>query len=90
MTVLIALDNHDGMLLNNRRQSRDSVMIQKMFEMIGDSRLFVHSFSQKLLAKDYCDRIVVRDDFLDVAQADVKCFVENQHLFEHINKMLSV
>ena len=87
MTVFIALDNHDGMLLNNRRQSRDSVMLQKMFEMIGDSKLFVHSFSQKLLSKDYRDRIIVRDDFLDAEQADVKCFVENQHLFEHINEI---
>ena len=87
MTVFVALDNHNGMMLNNRRQSRDSIMLQKMFEMIGEDKLFVNSFSQKLLTNDYGDRIVVRDDFLNVAQMRDNCFVENQHLFEHINEI---
>ena len=90
MTVFVALDNHNGMMLNNRRQSRDSMMLQKMFEMIGNDKLFVHSFSQKLLTNDYGDKIVVRDDFLKAAQTGDNCFVENQHIFEHINKINTI
>lgn len=87
MVVFIALDNHNGMMLNNRRQSRDSVMLQKMFDMVGNDSLLIHSFSEKLLRKDYHDKIVICDNFLDVATNTSKCFVENQHLTNHIHKI---
>ena len=88
MIVFLALDNNNGMMLNNRRQSRDSVMIQKMFEIVGnEDKLWIHSFSQKLLSVDYSKRIAVWDDFLNIADYCDECFVENQHLSEHINKI---
>ena len=90
MIVFLALDNQNGMMLNNRRQSRDSVLNQKMFDMIEDKKLMIHSFSQKLLAKDFANQIIIRDDFIDDAQSGDVCFVENQHLASHVDKISTI
>ena len=90
MIVFLALDNQNGMMLNNRRQSRDSVLNQKMFDMIENKKLMIHSFSQKLLAKDFANKIIIRDDFIDVAQSGDICFVENQHLSSHVDKISTI
>lgn len=89
MIIFLALDNNNGMMLNKRRQSRDSELLKHLFQVAGEQKVMVHSFSQKLL-KDYAEQIIVQDDFLDMAQTGDICFVENQHLEMYIDKIEAI
>ena len=89
MIVFLALDNKNGMMLNNRRQSRDSELLKYLFTVADDQKVLVHTFSQKML-KDYAEHMVVRDDFLTAAGEGDICFVENQHMMEHVDKIEAI
>ena len=86
MIIFLALDNKNGMMLNNRRQSRDSELLKYLFQEAGERKVLVHTFSQKLL-KDYTEQITVYDNFLEVAGESDVCFVENQHLANYSDKI---
>lgn len=91
MVVYIALDDDNGMMFNNRRQSQDRVMRQNMLKDCGESTLWIAEYSKKLfLAQDGTGlppNIMVDDDFLDKAGANDYCFVENRSLVPYMNKI---
>lgn len=91
MVVYIALDDENGMMFNNRRQSQDRVMRQHMLEDCADATLWIAEYSKKLfLAQDGTslpDNIIVDDEFLDKAGANDHCFVENRSLESYMDKI---
>ena len=91
MVVYIALDDENGMMFNNRRQSQDRVMRQHMLEDCADATLWIAEYSKKLfLAQDGTslpDNIIVDDEFLDKAGANDYCFVENRSLESYMDKI---
>ncbi len=86
MKVFICVDNSLGMLFNNRRQSRDSVLIEDMARDIGDGKLFISPFSEKLFMP-YDIRLKVSERFLEKARADDFCFVENMPLLLYLKEI---
>ncbi len=58
MKVIICLDDNNGMLFNNRRQSRDSAVLEDVFASLGEEKLNIFRFSQKLFAS-FSDKISV-------------------------------
>ncbi len=74
------------MLFNNRRVSRDSVLIQDMIRDIDGDKLYISPFSEKLLA-DYGIRLKISDKFLDRAGKNDFCFVENAHLAPYLKEI---
>ena len=48
MKLIVCLDERKGMMFNNRRQSRDRVLIDNMIEMIGDDKLYIAPYSESL------------------------------------------
>ena len=48
MEIIICLDNNKGMLFNNRRQSRDSKVLEDIKNGLED-RLTIFPFSEKLI-----------------------------------------
>lgn len=44
MKIIICLDNNNGLMFNNRRQSRDSKIIENIFEIIGSANLYINDF----------------------------------------------
>ena len=58
MNVIICLDDNNGMLFNNRRQSRDKALLSDVFGNLQGERLYITSFSEKLMA-EYSDRIII-------------------------------
>jgi len=84
MTVFVCVDDNMGMMFNNRRQSRDSGLINKMIEMTNGKKLWMNSYSAKLIKNHY---IYVEEDFLDKADTEDYCFVENNKLTDHEKKI---
>ena len=88
MKVIVCMDDNFGMLFNQRRQSRDKVLLEDVFK--ATEKVWIHSFSEKLFV-DYADRIIVDDAFLEKAGEKDVCFVENQRLTayrEKINQLI--
>lgn len=75
MIVIAAVDDRFGMAFNHRRLSRDRVVTEKIKEIVGDGRLWVHPCSLDLFP-DAC----AAENFLDRAGEDDFCFVENRPL----------
>lgn len=83
MNILLCLDDNNGMLFNNRRQSRDSEVINRIYEISKGKRLLIHSFSRSLFE----DNCTIDDNLLNTATEDDFCFVENLMLSPHINNI---
>ena len=79
MKVIVCLDDFDGMMFNHRRQSRDRTVIADIAEMIGDSPLYMCTYSATLF-EDVTSTSRVMDDFLDHAKRGDWCFVEDRSL----------
>ena len=45
MNVIICLDQNNGMLFNNRRQSRDRIVRKNILEYINGAKLYMDEFS---------------------------------------------
>lgn len=75
MNIIACIDDNNGILFNNRRQSRDKEVIKKIMDVVGENILLIHSFSKNLF-EEY-DNIVVNDNLLEEAKTSDFCFVEN-------------
>lgn len=86
MTIVICLDDNNGMLFNNRRQSRDSAVIGDLVEYSNGRKIFINEFS-KALFSEFQDKVIVSDTFLDDANENDICFVENVDLISFKDKI---
>ena len=80
MKVILCLDDNNGMLFNNRRQSRDRFVVEDIISDLSSEKLHISPFSEKLF-EEYSDKVAVDDDFIKNISAEV-CFVENYSLKE--------
>lgn len=80
MNIIVCLDERNGILFHNRRQSRDAMLCADVMKISAGSTLRMNAYSAALFA-DYSDHIKVSDDFLDIAQPQEFCFVENVSVF---------
>ena len=84
MRVIVCIDDDRGMTFNNRRQSRDRVLIDDVIRMTDGKRLYIDAYSEMLFA-DFADKYTVDAYMLKNAGALDYCFVENKSLAEHID-----
>jgi len=88
MNVIICLDQNNGMLFNNRRQSRDRIVRKNILEYINGAKLYMDEYSFKQFSEDKADNIVVCDNFSNAEDSDF-WFVEKQNInTEQINKLI--
>lgn len=87
MNVIVCVDDSLGMLFNNRRQSRDSVLINRVIDMCDKSRLWIGEFSRSLFSTFDCPIMIINDNFLSIAGAGDFCFVENVHITPFVDKI---
>lgn len=86
MKLIVCLDDADGMLFNNRRQSKDRIVRQKILELVGEGRLWMNGYS----AKQFCGEaanIVVNEDFLAMAACEDWCFLEDTEPAPFVQKI---
>lgn len=89
MKIIVCIDDNYGILFNNRRVSRDKVVIDNIFEYIQSDYLYITDFSTNLF-NDYLDsnRIKIVDE---INNDDNYYFIENIDLnsySEYINKII--
>ena len=74
MNIIICLDDKNGILFNNRRQSRDAAVCQRILALAKDSALWMNAYSAKLFVGG---DIKISDDFLSAVGVGEYCFLEN-------------
>ncbi len=84
MRVIVCIDDRGGMLFNNRRQSRDRLLLEDLWRTAAGGRLLVHPFSAKMFADTPA---VVDESFLATAGETDTCFVENCHLTPYLSRV---
>lgn len=78
LKLIVCVDKSNGMLFNNRRQSQDSALREKIFSLVGDNKLFLNEYSAKQF--ENTDKLIICDDFISKATSDDFCFVENTQI----------
>ena len=86
ITVAVCLDKEGGMIFNNRRQSKDRVMLAELLDSFPDRKILISPFSEKLFLK-YPDRVLVVPSPLDAAKDGDICFIENLPLGKYADKI---
>lgn len=76
MNLFLCLDENNGMMFNERRQSRDKVLNEKVLNIVGNQRLFVLPYSQKLFNE--AENITVSENPLDDGDQGDFCFFEGK------------
>ena len=74
MKLIVCIDDKNGMMFNNRRQSKDSKLIDDVISYAG-GKLWTNSFSIDLF--DGHTNVKTDENFLMIANDDEYCFVEN-------------
>lgn len=83
MEVIVCLDDHNGMLFNHRRQSRDQAVITDIWKESKGRNLWIGSFSSILFTEYMETTIMVSDTPLGFAQRGDICFIENLNLMPY-------
>lgn len=83
MHIIICLDDDNGMLFHDRRQSQDVKLRADVLERLGERELWMNAYSAKQFADAGDARIHVSEEFLEEAGEGDYCFVENQPLLPY-------
>ncbi len=89
MKIIVTLDDRNGMTFNKRRQSQDVKLREYLIQLTHGSYLFLNEYSFKQFKDVDVSNIIVDKDFLTKA-SDEFCFVEDQPLLPHLNKISAI
>lgn len=78
MNIICIVDDHNGMMFNHRRLSRDHILNEKILDISSHTTLRAAPYSEDLF--DSSSDIIFSEDFLDEAQPGDICFVEDRML----------
>lgn len=81
LTVAVCTDERGGMMFNNRRVSRDRILIDDLVVSV-DGVIYIDKYSS-LLFEPHADRVTVLGDVLADAPAGAVCFVEVPPIMPH-------
>ena len=88
MKLIVCLDERKGMMFNNRRQSRDRVLIDNMIEMVNGDKLYIAPYSEGLF-EDKEVKLKVKNNPLKAADENW-CFIENLPVAEYKDEIETV
>lgn len=77
MVLIVCIDKNNGMLFNNRRQSKDKVVTQHIIELVSNKKLWISNFSKDLFEEYSLNNLIIDNDFLNKIERQEYCFVEN-------------
>lgn len=78
MVIIVAVDDRNGMMFNQRRQSQDKVLREKILSMVCGRKLWMNAYSHKQFGVSVGeDQIQEDESFLEKAGDGEYCFVEN-------------
>ena len=91
MILIVCIDENNGMLFNNRRQSRDKILLSRILEIAKDEKLWMTEFSQDMFDIIKNKNIVIDNECTDKAAENDYCFIENvdiSTIIEKVNKII--
>lgn len=77
MILTAVVDDDNGMMFNKRRQSKDSVLRERLLALAQGGKLWMNSYTLRQFSEDDREKIQADEDFLDHAGPGEYCFVEN-------------
>ena len=84
MNIVICIDDKNGMLFNRRRQSRDSVLCERVLAHSSKSNLWINEYSSSLFSPD---TVKVDKNFFEKAEDGDYCFIEDDDFLPYLNKI---
>ncbi len=90
MIVIACVDDNNGMLFHQRRQSRDIALYNHILQLTEGKRLLMNEYSAKQFLKEEHQNVIVQSDFLDIAQEQDYCFVENTDISQYGNDIQKI
>ena len=90
MTIIVAIDDQNGMMFNNRRQSQDSILRKRILSVSKGHTLWMNEYSAKQFASENDSSIIVDNDFLKKAKSEDYCFVENTDVLPYLERVDSI
>lgn len=75
MKLIVCVDETMGMMFNNRRQSRDGVLIEHILDLVDDKKIWITNFSESLF-RFKTEYVLFEEKPIDIGDEDF-CFVEN-------------
>lgn len=91
MIVYIAVDDENGMLFNNRRQSQDRIMRENMLQDCVGSKLWVAEYSKKFFVDENGNitqpNVMIDNNYLALAGENDGCYVEKEDISPYIDKI---
>ena len=67
MIVIACVDDNNGMLFHQRRQSRDIALYNHILQLTEGKRLLMNEYSAKQFLKEEHQNVIVQSDYLDIA-----------------------
>ena len=91
MKVIVCLDKNNGMMFNNRRQSRDRYVIEDILINCHNKKLWMSKYSEEmfneyLIASDKEEvkhNILVDGEYISKAEDEDYCFIEDLDLRDY-------
>ncbi len=79
MILITVVDDNQGMLFHDRRQSQDRILRARILSLSAQSRLWMNAYSAKQFGEEEREAAWLRVDeaFLEKAAPGEYCFVEN-------------
>lgn len=76
LIIIAFVDKEGGMMFNHRRQSKDSVALQKIIDMTAGSVLWVNEYTASLFGQFDVPQLKADAGFLSKAEPGEFCLVE--------------
>ena len=87
MNAILCVDDNYGLMFNHRRQSRDRVVVEKVYDICDRQPLWINDYSSLLFNKATSIDLRIDPDFLSKARPGDYVFVENCHLLNYENEI---
>lgn len=87
MILIVCVDERNGMMFNNRRQSKDKVLIAHILEKTKNHKLWITNFSKDIFNSDDANNVIIDDYFIEKIGKEDYCFIENTDVKTLINKV---
>ena len=87
MILIVCVDEKNGMMFNNRRQSKDRILLEHILKIVDNKKIWMNSYSKSAFEGQESLNIAVDDNFIEKINKDEYCFVENIDVNTMINKV---
>ena len=87
MKLIFCVDENNGMMFMDKRQSQDRVLRKRILEIVGKNKLWMSKYSSEQFDFFWTRR--VSDDYMSRADDDDYCFIEDKdYSVENVSEII--